>query len=186
MDWSQAAYDAFVAEEKYANPLRAVRVLAMVHIAQHDALAAIRPAYAPHTFVGNVPDADPGHGGGVGRLRGPGRGAARPARGPRRPTGEHAGVGARARGGGERGGSWASKAAAAVRAQRRGDGSDTEAMVRLPPAQRPGAWSPVAPWDIIFAPGWQTLKPFALQSPQQFRVGPPPALEQRRIRQGLQ
>src|SRR5688572_22209255 len=59
VDWSQAAYDAFVAEEKYAHPLRAARVLAMVHIAQHDALAAIRPAYAAYALVANVPDADP-------------------------------------------------------------------------------------------------------------------------------
>ena len=59
VDWSVAAYDAFVAEDKYANPLRAARVLAMVHLAQHDALAAIRPTYAPHALTERSPDADP-------------------------------------------------------------------------------------------------------------------------------
>jgi hypothetical protein len=176
VDWSQAAYDAFVAEEKYANPLRAARVLAMVHIAQHDALAAIRPAYAAHTFVGAVPDADPVVAASsaaydVLAAELPGQRTQLAARLAR--TVESAPDRAAA----EKGVTLGQRAAGAIRERRRTDGADTPAMVRQKWQDRPGAFKPVAPWDIIFAPGWQRLQPFALQTAAQFRVAAPPALE---------
>jgi hypothetical protein len=176
VDWSQAAYDAFVAEEKYANPLRAARVLAMVHIAQHDALAAIRPAYAAHTFVAKVSDGDPVVAAAsaayeVLAVELPGQRTQLAARLAR--TVESAPDRAAA----ERGVTLGQQAASAIRERRLKDGGDTPVLVRQKWDDRPGAFKPVAPWDIIFAPGWQHLQPFALQTPKQFRVAPPPTLD---------
>src|SRR5262249_61003019 len=57
--WSEVAYQALVEKDKYANPLAASRVLAMMHIAQHDAVAAIVPRYAPYVLHRREPGADP-------------------------------------------------------------------------------------------------------------------------------
>lgn len=182
IDWSLATYDAFVAEDKYANPLRVARVAAIVHLAQHDALTAIRPSYAAFTLVERAPDADPAAAAAAAAfevlvaelpkqralLEGVlARSLAAAADGPAR----------------EQGLALGRRAAAAVIEKRRGDGSETPTVVpmSLPEGQtpRPGQYLPIPPADFVFAPGWKTLRPFGLQSPQQFRVAPPPALDSR-------
>lgn len=43
---------------------------------------------------------------------------------------------------------------------------------------RPGAWRPTPPaYADALLPQWKDLKPFAIQSPDQFRPGPPPELD---------
>jgi PAP2 superfamily len=175
IDWSQAAYDAFVAEEKYGNPMRAVRVLAMVHVAQHDALNAIRPIYAPQAYSTRTPDADPVAAAASAAFEVlaaelPGQRDALAARLAQTLKGlpdQAAGT---------RGVELGQRAAAAILEQRKGDGADTAASSPVTPPTKPGVYGPVAPLEFLAAPGWKDLKPFALQSPQQFRVGPPPAL----------
>jgi len=180
IDWSEAAYDVFVAEEKYGNPMRAVRVLAMVHLAQHDALAAIRPSYAPYALHERAPDADPvaaaaaaAHDVLLAEL--PGQRAALAARLARslEPLSKGAAQ--------ESGVALGRRAAQANLQRRRGDGSDTPAIVKYTSEQRqnarPGTYLPIPPVDFIAAPGWRSVRPFGLQSPEQFRVSPPPALD---------
>ena len=181
IDWNLAAHDSFVAEEKYQNPLRAVRVLAMVHLAQHDALAAIRASYAPHALAEKAPDADPvaaasaaAHGVLVAEL--PGQRAALTARLDRGLQALPAGA---AR---DRGVALGQRAATAILQRRSGDGSDTPTIVKPKPEEveraRPGSYRPVAPHDFVFQPGWRSMRPFALASPEQFRVpSAPPALD---------
>ena len=176
-DWNLAAYDAFVAEEKNQHPFRTLRALTMVHIAQHDALAAIRPIYASHALAETVPDADPIAAAAsaayevlVAEL--PGQQTALQAQldrslaaVPQTPARE-------------KGIALGQRAAAAIRQQRQGDGSDVPAVVQMNrEGAEPGLYRPIPPVDFVYAPGWRHLKPFALQNPQQFRAAPPPALD---------
>ena len=174
VDWSDAAYDSFVAEEKYGNPMRAARVLAMVHLAQHDALVAIRPSHAAHAFSEKAPDADPVAAAAsaafevlVAEL--PGQRTALAARLARslEPLSDVV-----ARG---KGVALGQRAAAAMLQRRRGDGSDGPVLVPFTAEQAqkagPGSYRPIPPADFLAAPSWRSVLPFGMQSPQQFRVG---------------
>jgi hypothetical protein len=70
-------------------------------------------------------------------------------------------------------------AAAAMIALRANDGA-TPPETFLPSTFDPGVWQPTPP---AFSPGiflhWRNLTPFGIQSTQQFRSGPPPALTSR-------
>ena len=180
IDWSETAYEAFVAEEKYGNPMRAVRVLAMVHLAQHDALAAIRPSYASYALHTHAPKADPAFAAAVAAhvfllAELPGQRAALDARLARSlepsPQGAPREIGV----------SVGRRAAEAILHRRSDDGTNTPTMVPFTPEQlesaRPGTYLPIPPVDYIAAPGWRSVRPFALQSPQQFRVSPHPGLD---------
>jgi hypothetical protein len=180
LDWNVAAFEGFVAEEKYGHPLRAGRAITMLHLAQHDALAAVRPSYAPYNLAEKAPDADPVAAAAsaayevlVAEL--PGQKAALAARLERS---LQASAGGEAR---DRGVALGQRAAAAILQRRRGDGSDAPAVVPFTAEQLakagPGGYRPIPPADFIYAPGWRSLRPFGLQSPEQFRVTPPPALE---------
>ena len=57
--WSANAHDAVVANDGYAFPLGAVRILAMVHLAQHDAVDAVVPVYDTYAFDRRDAEADP-------------------------------------------------------------------------------------------------------------------------------
>jgi hypothetical protein len=78
----------------------------------------------------------------------------------------------------ERGKAVGGDAAAALLAQREGDGWFADIGFTMP-APGPGVWelpagqSPLMPWI-------SRLRPFTLRSPDQFRPGPPPALSSRR------
>jgi hypothetical protein len=177
VDWNNAAYEAFVAE-KYPNGLNAVRVTAMVHIAQHDALAAIRPAYAAYALTTSAADAHPVAAAASAAFEVlaaelPGQRSALQQR-------LVASLAAVADGAAkDEGIALGARAAAAILQRRSDDGSDVELLVRMPPEQgrQPGVYRPIPPADYLFAPGWRGLKPFALQNAQQFRAAPPPALD---------
>jgi hypothetical protein len=175
--WSEVAYQALVAKDRYASPVWASRLLAMMHIAQHDALAAVTRRYLPYAFDGDDPGADPvvaaaaaAHGVLVGLL---------PAQ---RPMLDQALQASLAAAGGDserrdRGLRVGHQAAAAILERRRDDGSDTAAAGGYQPRTEPGSYRFVAPFDLVLAPGWRHVRPFALQAPEQFRVPPPPPLD---------
>jgi hypothetical protein len=181
IDWSLAAYDAFMAQDKYANPLGVARVLAMLHLAQHDALTAIRPTHASHALTESAPDADPVAAASSAAFEVlaaelPGQ---REALASRLARSLEASPDGAAR---DRGVALGQRAAAAVLQRRREDGA-AGAPVAVPrklpegEAARPGQYLPIPPVDFVVLPAWRTLRPFGLQSPQQFRVAPPPALD---------
>jgi hypothetical protein len=66
------------------------------------------------------------------------------------------------------------KAAAAILARRADDGSAKQATYT--PGTQPGQYRYTPGFDFLAAPHWRHVQPFALQSPSQFRVAPPPAL----------
>jgi hypothetical protein len=172
--WSLAAYQAIRAKDGYADPLTASRWLAMMHIAMHDAVNAAVPRYAPHVLMTRVSGADASVA------------AAAAAHGvmvefcpDQKPMldAELAMVTAEAGRGPavERGKALGAEAARAVVAARAEDG----AAARLPyaPQARPGRYQYTPGFDFIFHPQWRHLRPFALRSPSQFRVGAPPSLD---------
>jgi hypothetical protein len=175
-DWNQAAFEAYVAENKYAHPFIALRAQTMVHLAQHDALAAIRPAYAPSALTERAPDAHPVAAAASAAFEVltaelPGQREAL----QRRLAASLAAIPDGA--GKEKGLALGRRAAAATLARRKGDGSDVPAVVKLPEEEpRPGVYQPIPPADFVYAPEWRYLRPFALQNPQQFRLPAPPAL----------
>jgi hypothetical protein len=178
--WSETAYDAFVAEDKYGNPMAAVRVLAMVHLAQHDALAAIRPAYGTYALstTDREPDADPVAAAASAAFEV--LVAAMPKQRPLLQERLEASLAGRpdtpARASGV---ALGQRAAVAIAQRRENDGSNTALAVPVgrDASARPGLYRAVAPFDFMASPGWRHLTPFGLQNPQQFRVPPPPALD---------
>jgi hypothetical protein len=175
VEWSEGAHQALVAKNGYANPMAAVRLLAMVHVAQHDALAAIEPVYQPYALTERAPGAHPVAAAASAAFEI--LASALPAQqdllsarlsrsledvpeGPARQQGLAIGR----------------KAAAAVLARRTDDGSDAPERVRASAEAAPGVYRPIPPLDFVFQPGWRYVRPFALTAPHQFRMAPPPAL----------
>jgi hypothetical protein len=74
----------------------------------------------------------------------------------------------------ERGKALGARAAAAVLARRAQDGSNAEE--KYVQGTTAGAYRFVPDTNFIAAPHWRSVQPFALQSPAQFRVAPPPAV----------
>jgi hypothetical protein len=179
--WSETAHQALVARDGYANPLWAARLLAMMHLAQHDAVAAVIPVYRPHALDAREPDADAAaaaaiaaHGVLVAALPGQRamldaalgdslRHAASPPGSERRARALRLGA----------------AAAGAILALRRDDGAEAALGGRHEPRHVAGAYQVVAPFDRVIAPGWGTVRPFALGSPDRFRAPAPPALDSR-------
>jgi hypothetical protein len=173
--WNELAFEV-MAGESY-EPLDAVRIVAMMHLAQHDALAAIAPRYAPYALSdASDPQADPeaavaaaAHGVLVAVVpRGRERLDARLAE----VLATRADEDARARGV-----ALGQRAAAAILARRQGDGSDTPIRGDYTPRSGPGAYQFVAPFDLVHRPGWRAVRPFALVRGDQFRPPPPPPLD---------
>ncbi|WP_270938154.1 vanadium-dependent haloperoxidase, partial [Falsiroseomonas oryzae] len=75
----------------------------------------------------------------------------------------------------ERGRALGAEAARAILAARQGDGA--EAQLPYAPGNRPGDYRFTPGFDFAFAPQWRQLRPFALRTPEQFRVAAPPALD---------
>lgn len=176
LTWNLAAFDAAVAHDDHTNGLNVVRVIAMMHAAQHDALSAIDPVYASYAFDGSAPAADP-----VAAVAAASHGVLLAAFPDQRATLDAALVRSledvldgNAE---ERGVALGAKAAAAILALRQGDGSDVPVVGDYTPGEGPGRYQFNPPFEFAFVPDWRHLQPFALTSPDQFRSVPHPALD---------
>lgn len=178
IDWNLQTHQVIKAAEGYANPMAASRVLAMVHLAMHDAVNAAQPRYHAHTYrpaVGAAPrgSVDAAVAAAVAAhdvlvaLYPKQAGLVRPALDA---TLLDAGPGAAV----EQGRQVGAAAAAAMLAARSDDGSRADEAYT--PGTRPGDWQFTPGFDFIAAPHWRAVKPFTLRAPEQFRVAAPPAL----------
>ena len=173
LDWNATAHQVIKAADGYQNPLAASRALAMMHLAMHDALNAVTPHYATWSLVAAARDADPA----LAAVT-----AAHDAllalypaqkdllRANLDKSALDAGSGRAAQRGAELG----HAIGAAVIARRSADGSTGREPYRE--GRKAGEYRFVPASDALFAPHWRQLTPFALRSPQQFRVAAPPAL----------
>lgn len=176
LTWSTVAEDAAVADDGYATPLQIVRMLSIMHLAQHDALSAIKPAFAPYAYYGADPDADP-----VAAAASAAH-AVLTATYPDQESTFDAQLALSLEGvadedARERGVALGAEAAEAVLEARANDGSDTPTVGDYVPGDGPGRYQFVPPFDFAALPGWRNLRPFALTTPDQFRSDPPPALD---------
>jgi hypothetical protein len=174
--WNTAVVDALVAHDGYANPMAAARVYALVHLAQHDAVNATDPAFESYAFQGRDAAADPeaaaaaaSHA--VLAATFPAQQAALDARLAASLTAVPDGEAE------TRGVALGRQAAAALLALRANDGSDTPVVGDYAPGTGPGRYQFTPPFDFAAQPGWRAVRPFALESPDQFRPKPPPALD---------
>jgi hypothetical protein len=183
LDWSETAHRALVAKDKYANPLWASRLLAMMHLAQHDAVAAVTSRYAPYALNQTVPGADPAIAAAAAAH------AVLSASLPEQRDLLDAALGSSLERGGanqldtqarQRALKLGADAGAAILERRGDDGSGTPPAGGYQPRNTPGAFRFVPPFDLVIAPGWRHVRPFALQRPEQFRPPGPPALDSQR------
>jgi PAP2 superfamily len=174
INWSLIAHGAIVRDNGYIDPLPASRALAMMQIAMHDAVNAVTPRYRSWTYKDRERDAD---------ARIAAAAAAHVVLSSLYPSqidqldaafGQDtadAGHGKRF----ERSRSLGGAVARAVLNARRDDGA--ERRVAYVESGRNGRYRHVPGFDFVNRPGWKDLRPFALQSPSEFRVAPPPALD---------
>jgi hypothetical protein len=178
IDWNQHTHQVIKADSGYADPMAASRVLAMVHLAMHDAANAAQPRYRPYAYQ---PDRPFGKGSADAAVA-----AAVAAHDvlaalvPKqkellRPmldaTLHDAGIGSAV----EQGRRVGAAAAAAMLAKRANDGSQADEAYE--PGRRPGNYQHVPGFNFLAAPHWRAVTPFTLRAPDQFRVAAPPALD---------
>jgi hypothetical protein len=172
--WSLAAHQAIRAKDGYRDPLAASRVLAMMHLAMHDAANAAAPRFATWLPVSTGQGGDPAVAAAVAahdvlRAFCPDQRDALQFELDK--TLLEAGRGEAA----ARGRTLGATVAALMLAARTGDGADR--AMRYAPMNHVGAYRYTPGFDFLFAPQWRAVRPFALQSPAQFRVPAPPSVE---------
>ena len=188
----RAARDACLAPTN--NPLHESRLYAAMHLAVHDALNAVDRRSRPYAFTtGPMPGAAP-----EAAVAAAARDVLAPllrqlpapfsdcvatndAVAPVEAA-DGAALGAIPDGRAKRQGiALGQAAAAASRARRPADGSDTPLFdTAYPQGTRPGEYRFTPGFDFAFAPGWAEVTPFVLRSASQFRPGPPDAVTQSR------
>jgi hypothetical protein len=174
LDWNQVAYEA-MGGAAYQHSLLAARINAMVHLAMHDALNGVAPAYQTYALKREDSGAEPvvaaasaAHS--VLTASFPDKKAMLDSA----LTQSLAGISTGDRF--NRGVSLGKEAAAAMLALRKDDGALQDPVAPIAPSTQPGVYQAVAPFNFVFAPFWKQMQPFGLKTPDQFRVGPQPAL----------
>jgi hypothetical protein len=177
IDWNLQTHQVVKAAEGYANPMSASRVLAMVHLAMHDAVNAAQPRFRTYAYTPGPEDRRRGADAAVAAAV-----AAHDVLSALYPKQKEivrvaleatlldAGIGRAV----EQGRKLGAAAAAAMLAKRADDGANADEAYR--PGTRPGNWQFTPGFDFIAAPHWRAVTPFTLRSPDQFRVAAPPAL----------
>ena len=176
VEWNDRLLAAAEAEDGFLT-LKGVRTAAMMHLAMHDALNAIRHEYSSYALQVDAPDADP--------IAAASQAAYEVA------SNQYPQQSAQwrelldrtslATGAARQRAVEIGKAAAnAVLETRKGDKWDQQAEYRFHP-MGPGVYAEFrehsgTPAGFVFGSGWATVRPFALSRPDQFRVGPPPAI----------
>lgn len=175
VDWSRIVFEAAVADDGFVSFL-GTRHQAMMHIAMHDALNAIDPRFDQYAYFGRSNGADPIAAAAV---------AAHDVLVAVYPA-QQTTLGAELA-------TWlatvpdgaaktaaltlGAEAAAAIVALRQNDGTAVDLLSpNYVPGTQPGDYQFVPPYDFTFAEDFRYATPFGLESPEQFRVPPPPVL----------
>lgn len=174
LQWNEIAFKAFDGPV-YQHSLMASRINAMMHLAMHDAINAVYPVYQTYAFTGIDKKADviaaavsAAHAVLVHEI---------PAKknfldsalnvnleAIKNPEAKEKGI------------ALGKLAAQAILALRATDGAGADPVGLIQPSEVPGVYNVVPPFNFIFAPFWENVKPFGLQTKNQFRSVAPPAL----------
>jgi len=177
LEWNERVLATAEAEDKFLT-LKGLRTAAMLHIAVHDALNAIKPRFRPYRYRGEWPEADP--------LSAAVQ-AAFEVSVNQYPEQSEQFTALLQRwlpesGSGRQQGIELGKAvAAAILDARANDGWNGEAEYTWHP-MAPGVYAEFAehsatPEGFVFGSGWAVARPFMLHKPDQFRTPPPPAID---------
>jgi hypothetical protein len=171
--WNRLAYDIAFAEDEFLT-FKGHRAFAMMHLAMHDALNTIDPAYQRYAYSGERVAGDPTAAAAQAayrvlvsqypdqRMKLDGELASWLEAVPNSSLKD-------------RGVDLGNAAATAILALRKGDGWDTQGTYAF--VAGPGQYQTTPPWDgFVLQPGFRAAQPFALTSASQFRPPPPPAL----------
>jgi len=174
LSWNEISYLAF-GGANYQHSLMASRINAMVHIAMHDALNAVYPKYSTYVFKGKDAGADPvaaaaaaAHTVLLHEIQDK-KGYLDSALWKTLITiadGEAK----------FRGIELGKSAGLAIISDRAYDGSAGNPLATIATSMTPGVYQAVPPFDFYFAPFWENVKLFGIQTKDQFRSFPPPPL----------
>lgn len=157
------------------NPLLASRVMAMVHLAIHDALNNISPAYETYAHHRADKKADP-----VAALSAAAHTvliASFPDKKDQLDSAlQEALKNVKPGTAKDRGLALGIDAGNAILAVRHGDGAFSDPVGKVTNPEQPGLYQVTPPLPFLYAPFWTKMKTFALTSPDQFRVPAMPSL----------
>lgn len=174
LDWNQIVLNTV--RDGLSSPTTGSRAIAIAQAAMFDAVNAIDRRYLPYSYYGGAP-AGASADAAVAKAAHdvliklyPGQQAVLNGALDHYLSGIAAGAGKDA--GVKLGG----QTAQTILSRRQNDGSDR--VVNYTPTNQPGHWQPSPPdFRSALSPQWGSVKPFALASGDQFRPGPPPALD---------
>lgn len=174
LEWNAIALETM--QGPNYNPLLASRIFAMVHLGIHDALNNITPVYETYTLarvdskadpiaaaavaahtvlVGSFPDKKAQLDEALARsLKNVKSGSAR-----------------------ERGIALGELAGKAILNKRSKDDAFADPVGKVTNPEQPGLYQATPPMPFLFAPTWDKMETFGIQSPSQFRVAPMPSLK---------
>ncbi|MFC0771952.1 vanadium-dependent haloperoxidase [Terrimonas alba] len=174
LQWNEIAFKAFDGPA-YQHSLMAARINAMTHLAMHDAVNAIYPKYATYKFKERDAAADP--------IAAVATAAYAvlvheiPAKRSFLDSAWQISLSLIKKTEAKtRGIALGKKAAQAILDDRADDGAAGNPLGEIPASAVPGVYQAVPPFNIVFAPHWENVKLFSLQSKSQFRPGPHPSL----------
>jgi PAP2 superfamily len=173
VSWNRLAYDIAFAEDEFLT-FKGHRALAMMHLAMHDALNTIDPAYQRYAYSGERSAANATAAAAEAAHR------VLVSQYPDQRTKLDAELALWLKTVPQsslknRGIELGRAAATAILAIREGDGWDTQGTYAF--VSGPGEYETTPPWDgFVLQPGFRNAHPFALKSGNQFRPPPPPAL----------
>jgi hypothetical protein len=174
LDWNKTTFEALEAPN-YLNTLTASRLLAMVHIAQYDALNSIIPVYEKYAGKTNDAGAHPVAATAVAAHtvllhHFPEKKAMLDVQ-LAKSIDTIMNAGAK-----QKGIALGLESGSAIIELRNTDGAFQNPIAPIAPSNEAGVYQAVPPFDFVFAPFWKAMKPFGLQKPEQFRSVPQPAL----------
>lgn len=173
IDFNQIAVNAAIAHDNFDDFSVNLRGIAMMHLAMHDALNAIVPVYEQYALDARRPFAHPTAAAAQAARDVlvniyPDQQAVFDAELAERLDGIAAGFRK------SQGIQLGHDAAAAIIEDRQGDAMDV--FGEYTPGSAPGDYQFVPPFDFLFRPAFGESRPFGLNSGEQFRPPPPPAL----------
>jgi hypothetical protein len=173
LSWNNTAFETM--QGPTYNPLLASRILAMMHLAMHDALNNIAPVYETYAYHREEKKADPiaavsaaAHSVLVGSF--PDK--------REQLDGALAKVLKEIKDGNDkdRGIILGEDAGHAILLLRSKDGAFADPVGKLNNPDQPGLYQLTPPMPFLYSPFWTTMQTFSLKSPSQFRIGAMPAL----------
>lgn len=175
LDWNLAALEA-QGGVTYLHALFSSRADAMMHIAMHDALNAIIPVYEQYAYHNSSGDgADPVLA--AAQAAYTVLGALYPAAQPTLDNLRQKYLAMTPDGAAEQKALMVGEAAGmAILTLRQNDGATQDPVGPMAVSDVPGVYNTVPPFTFVFGEFWKNMEPFSLESPDQFRSSPPPAL----------